>query len=252
MKTLLWIAILVTCVAGCSDNKNNSQTKSNDNVELKQDNSINLLLKSWLEEHGHKNVVLDVDGVGIENNKTRYLGKVYSFNENSDGFTAELEISIKIPDGRIITDYAAGFGKDKPSAINSALISYILATAHPVYKSFINTQDPHLEENVFTINGQKRTVVYGDIYTISNIKDKNLDFSKINDEISTVISNLKLDNKPHWIKIIYCQSDSKISESSASVLDNQDNSIDLTKHINSLNWPKSNGFYMAKLYVIIK
>jgi hypothetical protein len=98
----------------------------------------------WLQQHGEKGVVADSRGVGIEGNTTRLRAALYGAKKHPQGSTtAELEFRITLPSGDEIVEHLAGLGENQDAATKDALINFVLTTFHPVYKAFMNPDDPH-------------------------------------------------------------------------------------------------------------
>ena len=64
------------------------------------------------------------------------------------------------------------------------------------------------------------------------------------------MAGLSLSDQPHWIKIVYGQNE-KVPTIVAVTLDNNDEST-LTEKIKQLDWPKHDGFYMVKQFIVIQ
>jgi len=169
----------------------------------------------WLEAHGHKDVVVDADGVGVANNATRLKASLYGSNEHKNsGFVVETEFTIRLPSKRII----------------------------PL--------DPHMGMKKLQINGAEREVILGDILSRGNTAEGEVNLNPMREEIRKAISKLALEPSPHWIKIVYSQHESK-PMTVAATLDNGDHK-GLTDAITALPWPRSDRFYMAKQFIVIK
>jgi hypothetical protein len=205
----------------------------------------------WLEAHGHKDVVVDADGVGVANNATRLKASLYGSNEHKNsGFVVETEFTIRLPSKRIITEFLGGTGKTEEEAIKDTMLNFTVTTFHVVYKAFINPLDPHMGMKKLQINGAEREVILGDILSRGNTAEGEVNLNPMREEIRKAISKLALEPSPHWIKIVYSQHESK-PMTVAATLDNGDHK-GLTDAITALPWPRSDRFYMAKQFIVIK
>jgi hypothetical protein len=205
----------------------------------------------WLEAHGHSDVVVDLEGVGVENNATRLRASLYGAKQHEKGgFVVEMEFTILLPSKRHITEFVAGTGKSEKEAINDSLLNFMLTTFHVVYKGFINANAPHLNVKSLEISGAKRDVIMGDILSRSAGSDKQVELNSMRREIQGVLKDLPLGPDPHWIKIVYSQDRGK-PVTVAATLDNEGDDK-LTDAVNQLHWPRSDGFYIAKQFIVIK
>ena len=119
---------------------------------------------NWLKAHGHSDVVVDGDGVGVEDNRTRLKAFLYDSKKHPNGgYIAELQFTIRLPSGLTITEFVAGTGNTQEDAINDAKVNFVLSTFHVVYKGFINPDDPHLRVASMVINDTKRDIIMGDM-----------------------------------------------------------------------------------------
>jgi len=206
-------------------------------------------LVKWLEAHGHKDVVVDAGGVGVGDNATRLQASVYgSKHHENRGFVTEVEFTVRLlPSQRKITEFVAGIGKTEEEAIKDALLNFTLTTLHVVYKGFINADDPHMTIDSVVIDGVSRDVIAGDLYMRS---EKKPDLHAMRAQIQDALKNLPLTAGPHWIKVVYGQINSKPT-TVAVTLDNADHP-DLTEAVKNLNWPRRDGFYMVKQFILVK
>ncbi len=205
----------------------------------------------WLRDHGHADVVVDADGVGVGDNTTRLQAGLYDSKQyDNGGFVIEVEFTIRLPSGREITEFVAGMGDTEKQAIDDALLNFTLTTFHVVYKGFINAADPHMTMTTVAINGVSREVITGDILMRGTAESQNIDLNAMRAEIRGVLKNLPLTPGPHWIKIVYSQNNGEPLTVAVS-LDNADHP-DMTEAVKGLKWPLREGFYMAKQFIVIK
>lgn len=207
------------------------------------------LFVKWFKAHGHSEVVTDADGVGVRGNATRLRASLYGSNPNRDGFVVELEFTVRLPSGRTVTDFVAGMGETESAAVDGAFANFTLTTFHVLYKGFINPADSHLAERKVAIGGAERTLLMGDILLLGKTgADANLNAMRT--EIAGTLAKLELSPEPHWFKIVYSQNGGKAGTVSAT-MDNEEHPR-LTEDVKSLGWPRSDGFYLAKQFIVVK
>jgi uncharacterized protein DUF6348 len=235
MRTCLF---LLACLfsAGCSRHADSA----------KHDN----FFRDWLTKHGEKEVVVDGDGVGIAASPTRLKTSVYETNKHDSGYSVEMEFKISLPGGGEIVDYVAGMGETEEQATADAMANFTLSTFHVVYKAFMNSADPHQRVREVTIAGQRREMISGDLFLRGSEGSQPIDLEPLRPQIQAAVVALPLSTGRHWIKIVYGQNAGE-PITVAATLDNQDEHA-LTDAIGKLPWPKSDGFYMAKQFIVIK
>lgn len=207
--------------------------------------------RDWLRGHGEKNIVRTADGIGLKGNDVRLKASIYGTEgDDESGYTVETEFRIRISPGREIIEYVAGIGRTKDQAFQDSLLNFMLTTFHPVYKSFINPEEPHTKEERVTINGAERRLVMGDVFMRGTAGGDPLDLETINAQVRETLLDLPIDGEPHWIKIVYFQEDGAPLEV-AVTLDNGENEA-LAAAVAALEWPRRDGVYMVKQFIVIR
>ncbi|MEM7475117.1 MAG: DUF6348 family protein [Planctomycetota bacterium] len=203
--------------------------------------------KDWLRQHGHDDIVVDRRGVGIAGNATRLHGSFYG-SKNEDGFIVETEFRILLPSGEEVIEFLAGTGETEEQAIQDTLLNFMTTTFHVIYKGFMNPDDDHMKALAVKIAGQERRVIFGDILARSG--EEPVDFTGMNDQIERAISQLTIGSGEHWVKIVYGRVGGEVISASAS-LDNKED-VALSQRIKGLAWPGTEGFYIAKQFILIQ
>jgi hypothetical protein len=205
----------------------------------------------WLKAHGHQEVVVDADGVGVGGNATRLQAGLFgSKRHEKGGFVVEVEFAVRLPSRREVIEFVAGMGDTEDQAINDALTNFTLTTFHVVYKAFINDADPHVTTTTIPINGIPRVVIVGDILMRGTQSERNIDLDAIRAEIQGALKTAPLTPEPHWVKVVYSQNDGKPMTVAVTV-DNAERP-EMTDAVRRLDWPRQGGFYMAKQFLVIK
>jgi hypothetical protein len=202
----------------------------------------------WLKNHGEKNVVTDAQGVGLAGNATRLRANMYEIKNAGNGYTAELEFKIKLPDGKEIVEYLAGMGDTEEQAVNDCLANFTLTTFHVVYKAYMNPQDEHQPVEKVQIGGIERELLLGEFYARGG--EDTPDLMPVSAQVRQLAIDSSLPAGTHWIKIVYGQNEEKPIMVSAT-LDNGE-SAELTDKLGKLDWPKHKSFYLVKQFILIK
>lgn len=249
---MLSVAIAIGCSNGESARSPDSAAspQAADTRPARRDLPTDFFVK-WFEAHGHKDVVVDAAGVGVGGNATRLKASLYGSKQHKDGgFVVETEFSIRLPAKDEITEFVAGMGRTEDEAITDTMRNFTLTTFHVVYKGFINDLDPHMTSKKVEMSGGERELILGDIVGRGLAADAPIDLNPMRAAIEEAVKKLPLSAKPHWIKIVYSQNENK-PLTVAATLDNTDHAR-LTDAITKLPWPRSDRFYMAKQFIVIK
>jgi hypothetical protein len=246
---LLTIAFAIGCGKGPSANSEANSTAAAKHPSQRA--KTDAFFVKWFEAHGHTDVVVEEDGVGVGDNATRLKADLYDSKRHEDGsYVIELDFRIRLPSNEEIAEFVAGMGKSEEQAIDDALLNFMLTTFHVVYKGFVNGSDPHMKLTPLEINGATRDVIIGDTYLRGEPSSDKLDLHAVRTEIQGVLKNQPLTLSPHWIKIVYGQHKGKPVTVSVT-LDNNEHP-ELTESVSSLHWPPIDGFYMAKQFIVVK
>ncbi|MCA9033965.1 MAG: hypothetical protein KDA91_02490 [Planctomycetaceae bacterium] len=261
MRSHLLLILVSTMLAGCNNNPSGTELSgggpAGNDMTPEQDLGLNEPLpeaeqyfRDWLKGHGHEDLVTDDNGVGLKDSPVRLKATLYGVNEEGDGISVETRFAILLPDGREIIEFLAGMGETREQAISDTFLNFTVTTFHGVYSGFLNSNDEHMVPVDVQINGKVRPVISGDVYMRSSEENReSVDLQKISEEVRRMLSTLPLDEKSHWMKIVYGQADGQVISVSVT-LDNLPDDT-LTATLAELNWPRTEQFYMVKQFVVI-
>jgi hypothetical protein len=231
---LVWLAV----AAGCAP------------AAPQADPRLESFFVDWLKGHGETKIVTDAQGVGLEGNPARLRASIYgSDKQNDGGYVVETEFRMTLPNGAEIVEFVAGIGDSEEDAIHDSMVNFTLSTFHVLYKAFLNPDDPHQTIKEIAIGGKQRQVAFGDLF-LRGEQGTSADLSAMQPSIEEALAVLTLSDNPHWIKIVYGQH-KQAPTIVAVTLDNEDQ-LPLTEKIKQLDWPKHDGFYMVKQFIVIK
>jgi hypothetical protein len=176
----------------------------------------------------------------------RYLGE----GGTQKTVSHELEFRVVLPDGREIQEFVAGAGAPG-TEIEAAIANFALSTFHTVYAVCFNPDDSHVQRQAIEINGQNFTMTTVGLFHLST-SETEINFDPVREQIQKAIrnSNLKLGKQLHWMKVVYGQNQNKPIVTSVTY-DNLE-ADELTNSVKDLDWPKSEGFYMAKQFFMFE
>jgi hypothetical protein len=248
-RVVIMIGLVLVCGCGKKPFSSNTASATGEPSSVRRPEMDDFFIK-WLEGHGHKDVVVDKDGIGIATSPTRLQAGLYgSKRQDKGGYIVEVEFTIRLlPSQRTITEFVAGTGETEEKAIGQALANFTLTTFHVVYKGFMNAADPHVKSATVSIKGANREVIGGDLFMLGNTEK--IDLAAMRAEIQGALKDLPLTPEPHWLKVVYGQKDGN-PLTVAVTLDNADQ-VDMTNAVKRLNWPHLQGFYVVKQFIVVK
>jgi hypothetical protein len=205
----------------------------------------------WLERHGEKHVLTDSGGVGLAGNATRLRASTYGVDRShANGISVELEFRVALPGGGEIVEYLAGLGADESKARKDCLGNFVLTTFHPIYKAFMNAEDPHQRVDTFPVDGKDRQLLRGNLIWRGTSSPEQAEIDAIADRLRDLMFQQHFATGPHWVKVVYSQAKGK----PMTVEVTRDNTVDdaLTAAVTQLPWPAREEFYMAKQFIVVE
>lgn len=201
---------------------------------------------NWLKEHGETDVVNDETGVGLERSQAR----LWAFGYGDPGESTEIEFRIVLPDGREIQEFLSGFTTGDEDGTNMVFANFCMSTFHTIHASFLNPKDEHLEHLDVTIGGKDFYYTSTGIFALGG--EDLPAFGNASDRIRKVIETHGpvLSDKPHWVKVVYGAAAGEPIVVSVTLDNSPEDS--LTNRIGELDWPNTEGFYMAKEFIVLR
>lgn len=203
---------------------------------------------TWLSDHGETQIVNDETGVGVEGSPTRLWAFLYGSNGDQNGFSAETEFRVVLPDGREIVEFVAGSGDTEDDAIQMSFANFAMSTFHVVYSCFMNPSDTHMSHENVKIGGSDRVLTTGGIFAMGG--EDLPDFAAVSDQIRDELCKMDLPEGTHWLKVVYGRHQHGVIVE-AVTLDNEDFDA-MTSRLKTLDWPATDNFYLAKQFLVVR
>jgi hypothetical protein len=250
LLTLILFSVMVNLGCSKSMNRGASGDPIPESLIDKSPNEYTMYFQNWLKSHGEKMIVTKGAAVTLEGNPALFAARTFSKNNQDNGSTVEVEFLTTLPDGRIIQDFVAGMGKDVKAAQEDALANFTLTTSHVLYSAFFNEKDDHMPPKIVTLHGKSRKIYVGDLYVRGATPgSESLDAVR-RFTMETIKKTLPDDDKPHWFKVVYGQNQGEMLSSQATM--DLENDSDFNREMKQISWPKSDSFYLLKMFVLVK
>lgn len=163
-------------------------------------------------------------------------------------YSVETRLSASLADGRRIDDFVAGAGSTPEEAFLDSLNNFCLTTLHPIYAEIVDHNDPHVYKEKWTVGGGYRNVfllewgVRGEVIEASVKSD-------VQNIIANEMLHINVSNGMHWAKLVVANISGKMSTLVFTLDGKQVEEIN--RKLSAYKWPKSDQFYMAKLFFVI-
>ena len=211
---------------------------------------VNAYIAEWLTSHGYNKYENTDKGLYLEEAKVTIHGEIFGINElqKDELYSVETRLSIEFKSGKKLEDFGAGIGKTPGDGFLDALNNFCLTTMHPVYSELLDHDDPHVRKESWNIRGNKRNVFLADWGMRGELLSDRTK-KEVENLIETQLENMDLSNDVHWVKLVVSSLSGDISTLELTVDGIADESIN--KALESYSWPKSEKFYMAKVFLVI-
>jgi Family of unknown function (DUF6348) len=206
-------------------------------------------VQSWLKEHRVESVVGSDSVVSVSGKGLQVSGEVLQAQDKGSGtFIVETKVRISLPNSKVIEENVAGIGGTAEKAFIDSLRSFCLTTLHPMYAEFIDSADSHVARRVIDIGGKKRTVFLTD-WAARGDRPSSADMDSLLEQTFASLNELRLDDGPHWAKLIAYSSAGKM-QSIVLTVDNQSEER-ATEKLHRIRWPETKNLYVLKLFVVV-
>lgn len=211
----------------------------------------------------------DDTGVGRKSGTVRLQAVPYQITQHEGMINCETAFSLNLPDGRVLHEYVGAQSEAQAEAIERSLASFSSTTLPLLYKLFINPDAAtEIVESKITVNETDRTC-YSSQITARLSEDEFIEIpAEVSDRIREVLSQATLDDRLHWIKVIYVHDGEKAMFATVRIDDEDVNSLteeDESKHakkiaeikslqeqIKTIKWPNAEESYQAKQFFVIR
>lgn len=169
--------------------------------------------------------------------------------ENTVG---ELLIQIVLDEGIFIEESFAAFGDSQEEAINGALYQFMICMFHPIISACCDySNDEQVTQETWKLSMFATADVWcGNVaIRMSNDADVNLPPNWVN-QVSSAFKREKTNKGYNWINLYCFKLNSDPLTVSATL--NKTEWVGGSRVTTELNWPEINGFYGARLFILMK
>ena len=211
---------------------------------------VNAYIGEWLKSHEYTKYKETDKGVVIEGAVITIDGEIYGVNELKKGelYSVETRLSVKFNSGRKLDDFGVGVGKTPEEGFLDSLNNFCLTTMHPIYSELLDHDDPHVRKESWKIGGVKRNIFLADWGMRGEPLSETVT-KQVEQLILEQLKNLDLSKDIHWVKLVVSNISGEIGTLVLTVDGLQYENINTA--IKSYSWPKSQNFYMAKVFLVV-
>lgn len=191
----------------------------------------------------------DASGVSLPDKNLKFSGDIYSAKQNGKSVIVETQMRISPPDGRALEENVAGISDDPQRAFGESLYNLCTSTLESLYVEFVDGNDDYVMRSQASFGGKARTIYQTGWSRRGDQPADDKSMQNLMAQVFTRMGSLKLDAQAHWGKLVLLSANGKIKTVDL-IIDNQEQPTE-AESIKSINWPKTEKFYMLKLFFVV-
>ena len=206
-------------------------------------------LMALMSGHGLDASTFD-DWLIVDNELPALRGTYNIANTDSNKITTQVDIELRLSDGRSICEHYAGLGDDQRQASGQGLFKFCCGAFHVYLSAYWHHHEAdQVEIETWEIGG-----VRWNAYISNMINQASAGAAACipNDYLSTVqsaISALPLEAEDHWLSFYGANLKGDLTIDAR--LDNQDWQ-ELSEQLATLDWPPTDGFYSTRNFILLR
>src|SRR5688572_18289835 len=166
----IWLPLAVAIVlplGGCEkESANNAPPPPPTAREIAGDPEVNRWLLDVAREH-QVPAEMDGDWVAFTGTAVRMNGFFPPGDTGGgpDRVILQVNFRVLLPNGKMVVQPVAGWGKTREEAVASAQASFLLGSFHAFLGAFVDPAEQHVQQEHRTLGGRPRVVTYGGVLT---------------------------------------------------------------------------------------
>ncbi len=161
----------------------------------------------------------------------------------------QLDISVALPDGRVIKECFVGFGEGL-GGCKDALQTFVQGCFHVLLGALWDSADEdRLNLEPWTISSRRWNAYFSN-FTTRVVGDEDLSLPPdAFDAVETALKSENLDPGPHWVRTFYCNL-GKYEHCIEALLDNEDWTAG-SRALSKVAWPKRKDYYSVRNFLML-
>ncbi len=208
----------------------------------------NELLLELLQVHGASATIAG-DFIHFSDSKMKVHAWVPKLYWYQTGEPVQLHILFDVVEGLRISEIFVGVGDTEDEAVLDAFRNFSATTLHVLLSSLLNIESDHAYQEEWTIGGNKRQVIVGDMYVHGTVPAPSGELATWYENVVRKIRDQHLGPEIHWIRV-YCAQTAGKSAACEVLLDN---SVwnGMQTELASIKMPYDSDFYSCRIFLVV-
>jgi len=216
-------------------------------VKKNEAQSVTELLKELFKTHGFESEVYD-DWIIPEGGD--YGMKGYWYPEATES-TGQLSIEVFINSEMIMVESFSGMGENAEERLKNAFASFVHHSSAAFLQAVWGAESKEVKTEQWDIGTEKYMAYIGHQGILNYDTSKELEIpARYEEKIKELISSEPLDKEFHWFNVLYANMNGL--DNYAEILKDNIKWNAGEELLKSLGWVRSNNYYVARQFIILK
>ncbi len=216
-------------------------------VKKNEAQSVTELLKELFKTHGFESEVYD-EWIIPEGGD--YAMKGYWYPEATES-AGQLSIEVFIHSEMIMVESFSGMGENAVERLKNAFASFVHHSSAAFLQAVWCVESKEVKTEQWDVGAQKYTAYIGHQGIVNYDTNKKLEIpSRYAEKIKELITSEPLEKEFHWFNVFYANMNGL--DNYAEILKDNIKWIAGEKALKSLAWARSNNYYAARQFTILK
>jgi hypothetical protein len=190
----------------------------------------------------------DGDALVFAGTDMRLSAAIVSEQTFSTHASVQLDVRFEIGPGRTIIESCAGIGESIPDAVENAKRSFVANAFHVLVAAFARASKGQVNEERWESGGHTFRAILGNMTGRGEAPQTAAPTRWIED-VEAMVRAAKLTPRTHWLRV-YCARSAGDDHVTEVLLDNEP-WPELAARVAAFAWPKTDGFYSVRIFVVL-
>ncbi len=165
--------------------------------------------------------------------------------------TGQLSIEVFIHSEMIMVESFSGMGENAVERLKNAFASFIHHSSVVFLQAVWNVESKEIKTEQWDVGTQKYIAYIGHQGILNYDRSKELEIpARYSEKIKELIVSEPLDKEFHWFNVLYANMNGL--DNYAEILKDNIKWIEGEKLLKSLGWVRSNNYYSARQFIVLK